>query len=326
MAKKEKVVSDSKIMGFDELNSFLTKEVSPLGSLINVNENIGVKEWISTGNYALDLLISGRLLDGGVPDNRMTGFGGVSGSGKTFVALNIVREAQKKGYFIIYMDSENAIDETLTTKFGINSNMFRIEPMTTVEDFKIYMARFIDKMETTRDAGKKLPKVMIVLDSMGDLASKKETDDAIEGSNKADMTRAKQLKSVFRIVTSKLGQLRIPLIITNHTYLTQDMYPKEIFSGGCLNPDALVKMADGTNKQIKDIKEGDLVETLDGPYLVEKTVSFTDKELYEIELENGSKYICSSEHRFLTGDNWEIDDNWTRVDNLTDSSEIKIVH
>ena len=153
-------------------------------------------------------------------------------TGKTFLALNIVREAQKKGYYVIYIDTENAIDKELVSKFGINTNMFRIDPMSTVEQFKIYMAKFIDKLDNARKEGKVVPKVLIVLDSLGDLASEKEVSDAVAGEMKADMTRSKQLKAVFRIITSKLGILGIPMVLTNHTYMTQDMFPKEVFSGG----------------------------------------------------------------------------------------------
>lgn len=80
MAKKtDTKTGGSKAMDFGELNDFLSKEVNPDGSMIEDNKHIGVKEWISTGIYALDLLISGRLLDGGIPNNRLTGFGGQSG-------------------------------------------------------------------------------------------------------------------------------------------------------------------------------------------------------------------------------------------------------
>jgi len=153
-------------------------------------------------------------------------------TGKTFLCLNFVKTAQKQDYYVIYLDSENAIDLNLCNKFGIDTTKFRIDPIATVEDLKVYLAKFIKKMQDMKDEGYELPKVLLVLDSLGNLASNKEVNDAETGNEKADMTRAKQLKSIFRIVTQKLGILGIPLLMTNHTYMTQEMFPREIFSGG----------------------------------------------------------------------------------------------
>jgi len=229
MTKKK---SNGKKFEFSKLNEFLSSDVNPIGSLIAENEFIDTKEFISSGVYALDALLSTRVLKGGIPNNKVIVIGGQSGTGKTFLTLNFAKQAQLQGYYIIYIDSEGAIDNDLVTKFGMDSSMFRIDPVATVEQLKIYMAKFIKKMEDMRKEGYELPKVLICLDSMGNLASNKEVNDAETGSEKADMTRAKQLKSIFRIVTHKLGVLGIPMILTNHTYMSMDMYPKEIFSGG----------------------------------------------------------------------------------------------
>jgi hypothetical protein len=93
------------------------------------------------------------------------------------------------------------------------------------------LTKFIDGLKEMKEQGE-LPKMMIFLDSIGQLASRKEINDALDGKEKADMTRAKAIASLFRIINSDLGYLNIPMIVTNHTYLSQDLFPKEIMKGG----------------------------------------------------------------------------------------------
>lgn len=226
MAKKTSGAFD-----ISNLNDFLNDGVSKKGVLLS-EEAAVPNTFVSTGIHSLNALLSGKIVGGGIPDDRFIGIGGESGTGKTFLALNICRNAQKEGYFIIYIDSEGNIKRNTTDAFGVDPAKFRLETIRVVEDFKVYMAKLIGKLEAVRAAGMALPKTMIVLDSLGNLASKKEIDDAESGEHKADMTRAKQLKSIFRIVTAQLADLGIPLVATNHTYMTQEMYPREIFSGG----------------------------------------------------------------------------------------------
>lgn len=320
MAKKKA----KKQFEFSKLNEFLSG-VNPVGSLIHENEFIDTKEFISSGIYALDALLSTKVLKGGIPNNKVIAIGGQSGTGKTFLTVNFAKQAQLQGYYVIYLDSEGAIDNNLITNFGLDSNMFRIDPIATVEQMKIYMAKFIKKMEEMRKDGYELPKVLLVLDSMGNLASGKEVNDAEEGKEKVDMTRAKQLKSIFRIVTHKLGVLGIPMILTNHTYMSMDMYPREIFSGGCLNGDAKVLMDDGSYKEIQDIKKGEWVKTLMGPEIVHEKVEFDDKVTYEIEFDNGSKYTCSEDHRFLVNNDWTDDKSWKKVSEIKEEDEILLI-
>jgi RecA/RadA recombinase len=229
MAKK--ATSVSKNFDLNDLNTFLTKEVNKKGDLID-KLDLKIDHYISSGIYILDALLSAKVLGGGIPNNRVIGIGGESGTGKTYLALNFAKQAQRQGYFIIYLDTEGAIDTNLARTFGLDPNKFRLDPLVTVEEFKIYMAKFLRKMEELQAAKVEIPKILIVLDSLGNLASAKEVSDAESGEQKVDMTRAKQLKSIFRIATAKLTGLNIPMIMTNHTYMTQEMYPKEVFSGG----------------------------------------------------------------------------------------------
>lgn len=109
------------------------------------------------------------------------------------------------------------------------------------------------------------------------------------------------------------------------THNTMEIYSKTVLSGGCMNPDAKVKMADGSIKEIQNIIKGDFVETLQGSKEVLEKVQFDNKALYEIVLANGSKYICSSDHRFLTSEDWTNEENWKYVDELEENDDILMV-
>lgn len=296
-----------KTFEFSKLNDFLSKEVNPEGSLIESNEFINTKEFISSGIYVLDALLSTQILEGGIPNNKVIGIGGESGTGKTFLCLNFVKQAQKKGYYIIYLDSENAIDLPLVEKFDIDPKAFRIDPMATVEDMKTYLAKFIKKMKEMKKEGHELPKVLLVLDSLGNLASRKEVEDAEAGNDKADMTRAKQLKSIFRIVTHELGMLGIPLLLTNHTYFTQEMYPREIFSGGTgaiYNASIILMLSKAKLKEDNLMDDQDLGQT--GIVVTAKTaknrLAKPKKVKFEISFNGGAnpykglEYWCTPEN------------------------------
>jgi hypothetical protein len=97
---------------------------------------------------------------------------------------------------------------------------------------KFFLTKFLDGLKKEKLDGCEIPKVIILLDSIGQLASDKEKADALEGKSKTDMTRAKAIKQLFRIINSDLGYLRIPLIATNHTYDTTDFFPQQVMSGG----------------------------------------------------------------------------------------------
>lgn len=311
MAKKK----EGKKFEFSKLNEFLSKDVNPIGSLIADNEFIDTKEFISSGVYALDALLSTKIIGGGIPNNKVVAIGGKSGTGKTFLALNFAKQAQKTGHFIIYLDSEGAIDNNLITNFGIDPAMFRIDPMATVEELKIYMAKFIKKMSEMRADGYELPKVLLVLDSMGNLASSKEVGDAEEGKEKVDMTRAKNLKSIFRIVTHKLGILGIPMILTNHTYL-------------CVTGETLVIMDDGSIKEIKDIQKGEFVKTLSGSKEVTNNHVYENSPTIELELEDGNVIKCTMNHKFLVKEEWSNDENnecWKEAGDLKENDIILAV-
>jgi RecA/RadA recombinase len=219
------------IFSFNDLDKAMTK-VDPLGSIITENEFSRISEWIPTGNYALNAQISGSIFKG-IPANRGIVFAGESGTGKTFLILNAVREAQKLGYFVIYGDSETAVDQDLLEKFGIDPNKVRYQPFKTALDVRHFAANLCATLREKKKAGLELPKVMFVIDSLGNLATEKERADAQSGSDKRDMTKQQNLRSMFRVITTDLAEFKIPLLMSNHTYASIGGYiPMQIISGG----------------------------------------------------------------------------------------------
>lgn len=153
-------------------------------------------------------------------------------TGKSFVCLNVAREAQKKGYDVIYCDTEGAIDKSTATKFGIDSTRVRYQPIKTVTEFQTFVSNLLNLVKKAREAGS-TPKILLILDSLGMLSTDKELADASAGKNAADMgAKAKELRKLFRVITLDLTAARIPLICTNHVYAGGGYIPTKESSGG----------------------------------------------------------------------------------------------
>lgn len=218
-------------------------EFSKIGKIIGgISEKTGImiedgaeqKEFIGTGIYILNALLSKSILKGGIQNNRITAFAGPAGVGKSFICYNVCREAQKAGYGIVYIDTEFSIELSDLQKYGIDTSEDKLQLVRTnsVEDIKIFLTQMLGELKDAKLDGYDIDKFVIVIDSAGQLASRKEIEDAKSGKEKADMTRAKALKSLFRIVNSDLGFLKIPMLVTNHTYQSMDLFPRPIMSGG----------------------------------------------------------------------------------------------
>jgi RecA/RadA recombinase len=214
----------------------LDKELSKIngfetGSILSENTFSEVDEWIPTGNYLLNAQLSGTLF-GGIPNTRSLGLMGDPGTGKSFVCLNVAREAQKKGYDVIYCDTEGAIDKSSAIKFGIDANKVRYQPIKTVTEFQTFVANLLELVKKAK-AGGANPKIMLILDSLGMLSTDKELRDALEGKNAADMgAKAKELRKLFRVITLDLTAAKIPLVCTNHVYAGGGFFPTKESSGG----------------------------------------------------------------------------------------------
>jgi RecA/RadA recombinase len=222
----------SKIFDFGKMDKDLSKISGfEMGSLLATNGFSEVDDWIPTGNYLLNAHVSGSLF-GGVPNTRSFGLMGDPGTGKSFLCLNIVREAQKKGYNVLYCDTEGAIDKTSALKFGIDANKIRYQPIQTVSQFQTFVANVVDMVKKAKSAGED-PKLLLVVDSLGMLSTDKELADAVKGHNAADMgSKAKELRKLFRVITLDLTAAKIPMVVTNHVYTGGGYMPTKESSGG----------------------------------------------------------------------------------------------
>jgi RecA/RadA recombinase len=191
-----------------------------------------VESFIDTGSYVFNALVSGSLF-GGIPSNKITALAGESGTGKTFFCLSVVRSFldSDPDAGVIYFETESAISKQMIESRGIDSKRMIIFPVDTIEEFRTQTVRIIDKyMEQTKEERKPL---MFVLDSLGMLATNKEVEDASNDKNVRDMTKAQITKSVFRVLTLKLGKANIPMLVTNHTYDVIGSYvPTKEMGGG----------------------------------------------------------------------------------------------
>ena len=186
--------------------------------------------YISTGSYSLNALLSGSI-NGGIPANKVTAFAGEPSTGKTFYALNIVREFQKTDpkAFVYYFESESAISKQMLIDRGIDVKRIGILPVATVQEFRTQAIKILDRYMELKDA----PPMLFVLDSLGNLSTDKEIADMTDGKDTRDMTRAQLIRGAFRVLTLKLGKAKVALIVTNHVYDVTGAYvPIKKMGGG----------------------------------------------------------------------------------------------
>ena len=190
------------------------------------------ERFIDTGSYIFNGLISGSIL-GGVSSNRITAIAGESSTGKTFFSLAVVKnflDTNPDGY-CLYFDTEAAINKGLLESRGIDMNRLVVVNVVTIEEFRSKALRAVDIYLKT-DEDKRKP-CMFVLDSLGMLSTEKEIRDALDDKQVRDMTKSQLVKGAFRMLTLKLGQANIPLIVTNHTYDVIGSYvPTKEMGGG----------------------------------------------------------------------------------------------
>lgn len=208
------------------------KKDNPDAEIISKSAFGELKDWISTGNYALNCQISGSIYKG-IPRNRITGISGPSGTGKTFLALNIAREAQKLDYHVLYFDTEFAIDIDTVKKFSIDVDNFTLIPEDIIHNVKNQIVGIYSEIKDLISSKKDPGKFIIVIDSIGNLKTAKEDNDSKAGESKRDMTRPGEIKSLFRTITVDSGKLGIPIILVNHTYKDTTAYvPSNVIAGG----------------------------------------------------------------------------------------------
>ena len=245
----------------------------------------------------VNVALSGSI-DGGLTSG-LTILAGPSKHFKTSFGLMIVSAYMKKhpDAMLLFYDNEFGSPQSYFESFGIDTDRVFHTPFKSIEELKFDIMGQLEGLE-------RKDKVIIMIDSIGNAASKKEIDDALSESSKADMTRAKQLKSLFRMITPYLTMLNIPMLAVNHTYKTQEIYSRDVVSGGCMEKGTKVIMSDGALKRIEDIAKDEFVMTLDGPRKVlhtwnPETLEDGNPECIEVEFEDGTKVVCSEDHPFL---------------------------
>ena len=207
----------------------LTKSISGMSTGFN-----DPTDWISTGSYALNYLISGDF-HRGVPLGKVTVFAGESGAGKSyFCSGNIVKHAQDQGIFVVLIDSENALDESWLQALQVDTSAEKLLKlnMSMIDDVAKTISTFITDYRAM-DAEDR-PKVLFVVDSLGMLLTPTDVDQFNKGDMKGDMGRKpKALTSLVRNTVNMIGSLNVGLVCTNHTYASQDMFdPDDKISGG----------------------------------------------------------------------------------------------
>ena len=196
------------------------------------------KDWISTGNYTLDYLISGDF-NGGIPLGKVSVFAGESGSGKSFICSgNIVKNAQDKGCQVVLFDSENALDEQWLQALNVDTSpekLLRIS-VSMIDDVAKAISEFIKDYKANYGDLEydEMPKLVFVVDSLGMLLTPTDVDQFNKGDMKGDMGRKpKALAALVRNTVNQIAPFPIALVATNHTYASQDMFdPDDKISGG----------------------------------------------------------------------------------------------
>jgi len=192
-----------------------------------------VTGFIGTGSYSLNALLSGSIY-GGLPANKVTALAGEPSTGKTFYAINIVRQFLRENAngFVFYFESESAISKQMLADRDIDTKRVAVVPVATIQEFRTQAVKILDKYIEDRNS-KDHPPMMFVLDSLGNLSTTKEMEDIADGKDTRDMTRAQLVRGAFRVLTLKLGKAKVPLIVTNHVYDVVGAYvPTKKMGGG----------------------------------------------------------------------------------------------
>ena len=215
----------------DIFNTLLAETDNEYAGIVDDGVAAGdVSGYIGTGNYAMNALLSGSIY-GGLPQNKVTAFAGEPSVGKTFYALNVVKQflEDNKDGFVFYFESESAISKQFISDRGIDAKRVAIVPVATVQEFRTQAVKILDKYLE----GKEKPPMIFVLDSLGNLSTEKEITDISEGKDTRDMTRSQLIRGAFRVITLKLGKAKVSMIITNHTYDVIGSYvPTKKMGGG----------------------------------------------------------------------------------------------
>ena len=242
----------------------------------DINEE---EQYIDTGSYIFNGLVSGSIY-GGVSSNKITAIAGESSTGKTFFSLAVVKnflDNNPDGY-CLYFDTEAAVNKGLLESRGVDLNRTVVINVVTIEEFRTKALKAIDKYLQMPIEDRK--PCMFVLDSLGMLSTEKEIRDALDDKQVRDMTKSQLVKGAFRMLTLKLGQANVPLIVTNHTYDVIGAYvPTKEMGGG-----SGLKYAASTIIYLGKKKEKDGKEVIGNIVKAKTHKSRLSKENKEVEI------------------------------------------
>jgi len=218
-----------KAFDISKFRKSITKSIDGLG--IGFNDPT---DWISTGNYALNYLISGDFFRG-VPLGKVTVFAGESGAGKSYICSgNIIKNAQEQGIYVILVDSENALDEKWLHALGVDTTEEKLLKlnMAMIDDVAKTISEFMKEYKVMPETER--PKILFVIDSLGMLMTPTDLNQFEAGDLKGDMGRKpKALTALVRNCVNMFGNYNVGMVCTNHTYASQDMFdPDDKISGG----------------------------------------------------------------------------------------------
>lgn len=220
---------------------------------------------IDTGSYTLNALLMGSIY-GGMPDNKVLGIAGETTTGKTYFAIGICRQFLEDfpNGIVLYYDTEGAVTNDMFEERGIDLKRVIRAEKRTAEELKIHAAKILQAYNDTDP--KTRPRMMVVLDSLGNLGTLKEIEDALEGKIVKDMGRAVHLKSMFRVMNFGLRKGKIPMIVTNHTYTDVMAYgaPQKMGGGSGLKflADMIIMIAKSKDKDTDESIRGAIVRMM----------------------------------------------------------------
>ena len=239
----------------------------------------GVEQFVDTGSYIFNGLCSGSIF-GGVSSNRITAIAGESSTGKTFFSLAVVKNFldNNPSAYVLYFDTEASINRALLESRGIDLERFVVINVVTIEEFRQKALKAVDKyLQMPMDERNPC---MFVLDSLGMLSTEKEIRDALDDKQVRDMTKSQLVKGAFRMLTLKLGQANVPLIVTNHTYDVIGAYvPTKEMGGG-----SGLKYAASTIIYLSKKKEKDGKEVIGNIIKAKTHKSRLSKENKQVEI------------------------------------------
>ena len=237
------------------------------------------EKYVDTGSYIFNALVSGSIF-GGVSGNKITAIAGESSTGKTFFSLAVVKnflDSNPDGY-CLYFDTEAAITKSLVESRGIDTSRLVVVNVVTIEEFRGKALKAVD-LYLKKPEGERKP-CMFVLDSLGMLSTEKEITDALNDKQVRDMTKSQLVKGAFRMLTLKLGQANVPLLVTNHTYDVIGAYvPTKEMGGG-----SGLKYAASTIIYLSKKKEKDGTEVVGNIIKAKTAKSRLSKENKDVEV------------------------------------------